>query len=73
VNTNLSIELDAVDEAAFNGLADVDKSAFIIAKLAATLAPKLLPSLGRGAVIAALKPEDQQAIAALFTAIKAMP
>ena len=70
---NLTIELDATDEAAFNALPERDRPAFGIAKLAARLAPKLLASLSHSDVLAALQPADQQAIGSLISAIKAMP
>ena len=70
---NLSVELDATDEAAFNTLPEADRATFAIAKLAAQITPKLLSGLGQGDALAALKPADQQAIGSLIPAIKAMP
>ena len=70
---NLTIELDAADEATFNALPEADKATFSVTKLAASLAPKLLTSLSQSDVLATLQPADQQAIGALISAIKAMP
>ena len=69
----LSVELDSADEAAMAALPPTDQAAFSVAKLAANLAPRLLPSLAGGHVLAALKPADSQSIQALIAAIKAMP
>ena len=75
MNVAVNINLSPADETAYAAIsATADRSTFLVAKLAAQMAPAMLKTLQSGAnIVAMLQPADQAAINSLIAAVKAMP
>jgi hypothetical protein len=75
MNVTVNINLSAGDEAAYGAIAaPADRTTFLVAKLAAQMAPAMLTTLQSGvSIVAMLQPADQAAINSLIAAVQAMP
>lgn len=75
MNITVNINLSPADETVFESLtAPTDRQTFLVAKLAAQMAPALLATLQSPTnIIGMLQPADQAAIGSLIAAVQAMP